>query len=476
MTVSQQSERRVRLLVVIASYGEKNLEFLKDIIRRYRSMAMKVDIVVASEASKNLDAGVKVIVGLPSRNPHSLPFAHRRIFADNVDRYDLFVYSEDDIGVSEANIDAFVRVTPDLEPDEIAGYIRFEIGQNETVFLPDVHGGFHWKPDSVRGRGDHTVAEFTNEHAGFYILTQSQLRRAIDSGGFIRDPYEGRYSMLETAATDPYTCCGFRKVICISALEEFLIHHMSNRYLDQMGLPLSSFKDQIQTLMDIRNGIHPASTLCEVEPKILQRNWRKSYYENCYDELLDMVPWEAESILSVGCGWGATETELKKRGARVTAVPLDSVIGAMAATRGIEMVYGTIKEGLRSLRGRKFDCVLITNILHLLPEPWPSLVSYSRLVKQRGTLVITGPNFEFLPHLAKRALGVSDYRKLGDFGLSGLHTHRTNAMQKQIERAGFRVVSLRWHNFAQPRRMLMLHWWPKHFIARNWIIQARQDE
>ena len=101
----------------------------------------------------------------------------------------------------------------DLGQDEIAGYLRYELCQDGTVSLPDVHGTFYWKPQSVRRRGSYTVAEFTNEHAAFYVLTQAQLKRAIDSGGYLQGPYEGRYDMLCTAATDPYTSCGLRKVV-----------------------------------------------------------------------------------------------------------------------------------------------------------------------------------------------------------------------------------------------------------------------
>jgi 2-polyprenyl-3-methyl-5-hydroxy-6-metoxy-1,4-benzoquinol methylase len=282
--------------------------------------------------------------------------------------------------------------------------------------------------------------------------------------------------MLCSAATDPYTCCGFHKVICTSAVDDFLIHHMSNRYAGRIGLPISHFKEQIQTLGDIQRGIHPVSTLCEVEPKTLQRNWYKCYYENPSDELLNMVPKDARTILSVGCGWGATEIELKKRGSKVTALALDSVIGAVAARLGIEVIYTTAMEGLHSLQGRKYDCVLITNLLHLIPDQWTVLMGYARLVGKGGTLVITGPNFEFFPHLARRVLGAGDYRKLRDFSQSGLHVHGTRTVHRQIERMGFRVSSLQWLDFAQPQRLLMLHRWPKRLVARNWIIGAQRDE
>lgn len=465
---------RIRVLVVIASFGEKNLEFLRKIIRDYRGMAMDVHLVVNSEAPKSLDPGVEVVVGLPRRNPHSLPFAHKRIFADNVERYDLFVYSEDDIGVTEQSIYAFLRVTADLEPDEIAGHVRYELGQDGTVYLPDVHGPFHWRPESVRCRGGYTVAEFTNEHAGFYIMTQAQLRRAIASGKYLCDPYESRYSMLETAATDPYTYCGFRKVICISALEEFLIHHMPNRYIGVMGIPLTAVQEQIQTLMAIHHGVYQAARLCDVEPKVLQRNWSKSYYEEPNQEFLRMVPSGAATILSIGCGWGATEMMLKQRGAHVTALPLDSVIGASVARQGIEVICGTLAECLQSLSGRQFDCVLMSNFIHLLRDPWSILRECNKLVRNGGVFIISGYNFDFLPHLLKRRLGIGDYQRLGDFEQSGVSPQGIRSVKWELQRTGFRVESTRWFNPFVPKRLPYLRHWPGQLVKRNWSIRARR--
>lgn len=469
-----QSLDRVRVLVAIASFGEKNIEFLRHIIRDYRSMNMDIDVVVNSDAPKHLEAGVKVIVGFPGRNPHSLPFAHKRIFAENIDRYDLFVYSEDDIGVNEQSIREFLRATIDLEPDEIAGYLRYEIGQDGTVSLPDVHGPFHWKPESVRRRGSYTVAEFTNEHAGFYVLTQSQLRRAIASGKYLCRPYHGRYGMLETAATDPYTHCGFRKVICISAFDKFLIHHMPNRYVGVLGITLRSFKDQLQALHDIQDGSHRVTKLCEVEPKILQENWSKSYYETPEQELLNVVPKDATDILSVGCGWGAVEIILQSRGSKVTALPLDSIIGASVASHGMELVTGTLAECVNYLNGRKFDCILLSNILHLLRDPWVTLREYGSLVSKGGHLVIVGYNFDFLPHLFKRRFGIGEYWKLRDFTHSGVRPEGIATVKQELQSAGFHVEDIRWFEPLLKEPPPRLRRWPGQLLRRNWVVKARR--
>jgi 2-polyprenyl-3-methyl-5-hydroxy-6-metoxy-1,4-benzoquinol methylase len=462
-------------LVAISSYGEKNLEVLKGIIQTYRSMTMEVDVVVVSEAPKDLGSEVQVVVGLPARNPRSLPFAHKRIFAENVDRYDLFVFSEDDIGVTEKNIQAFVRATAHLKSDEIAGFLRYEVDQSGRWMITEGWGPYHWKPETVRRRGPYTIAEFTNEHAGFYALTQPQVRSAIASGGFLRNPCEGRYGMLETAATDPYTNCGFRKVICISDLEDFLVHHMSNRYANTLPSSLTSFQEQAQTLMDIHIGVHPSTTLCEVESKLWPWGWQKSYYERPSDGVLKMVPSTATNVLSIGCGWGVTEEILKERGAKVTALPLNSVIGAAAARRGINVIYGTLAECFRILDGQQFDCVLLTNLLHLQPTPAHLVERCSRFVQEGGALVLSGLNFDRVSSFIKRQCGIGESRKLWTYERSGISTCGPRTLAKCIRDTGLRISSVQWLNHTINKGPLRGKLMPLGVLtARNWVLQAQR--
>jgi 2-polyprenyl-3-methyl-5-hydroxy-6-metoxy-1,4-benzoquinol methylase len=470
----QQNGRGPRLLVVIASFGEKNLDYLKTITRQYRRMTMHVDVVVVSEAPKSLDPDIKIVVGLPSRDPWSLPFAHKKIFAENLDNYDLFAYSEDDIDVKEEHIRAFLRVSPALHSDEIAGFLRYEVDQRGNLFFPDVHWTHHWKPETVKRRGPYTVAEFSNEHAAFYLLSQSQLRQAISSRGFLRAPYKSYHDMLCCAATDPYTCCGFRKILCVSMLEDFLIHHLSNRYAGQMGAPLAAVHDQVQTLMSIGAGLHPANTLVQFESKLLHRRWAKSFYEKPCQELLELVPMDAKRILSIGSGFGDTEVALKNRGAEVTALPLDSVIGAAAEKRGIDVVYGTFNQCRNNLGRLRFDCVIISDLLHLVRQPGSLLEGIQHFVGNNGTIVVSGPNFEFYKTFLKRVTGLDDLGRLKDFDLSGVQVCGPRTAKRVLERRGFRIEAVRWFDSHasrnEPLRGALLDRWTR----QNWGVVARR--
>src|SRR4029077_12422432 len=98
------AKARLRVLVALASYGTANDRYLTRVIEEYRSMAFDVDIVVLSNLRKHLSADIRVFVGLPNRNPWSLPFAHKPLFLEGLEQYDLFVYSEDDILITERNL------------------------------------------------------------------------------------------------------------------------------------------------------------------------------------------------------------------------------------------------------------------------------------------------------------------------------------------------------------------------------------
>ena len=467
--------QRLRLHVAIACYGNKNIQFLKRVIQTYRKMRYEVDVTVISEGPKDVGDGAKVVVGLPSKNPWSLPFAHKAIFAQSVDKYDLFVYSEDDMLVTEANIEAFLRITPFLAPDEIAGFLRYEVCQDGEWNMPDFHGAYHWNVKSVRRRGENVIAEFTNEHAAFYILTQAQLRRAIQSGGFLRGPYEGRYDMLCTVATDPYTSCGMRKVICISRIDDFLIHHLSNRYVGGLGISLTEVREEITTLMMILDNKHPACTLYATESKVLHSKWSKRYDEHPRKEFLAMVPEGIRSVLSVGCGRGATEALLKERGADLTILPLDSVAGAARLRSGFRVVYGTLGEGLETLRDERYDCVMLTNLLHLLPKPGSVIEACAQLVRLGGVLVIGGPNFDFYRVLIKRVLGMDGHWRLRSFDQSGITVCGPKTIRSQLERDGFHIEAVEWfkqnalrNNTAEPEERL------GPFTGRDWLLRARR--
>jgi 2-polyprenyl-3-methyl-5-hydroxy-6-metoxy-1,4-benzoquinol methylase len=407
-------EPKVKILVALASYGKGNDKYLRQVIHEYQSMAFDVHIVVLSNIQKEVGPGVELVVGLPTRNPWTLPYGHKKIFAERLNAYDLFVYSEDDILITEKNIGAFLKVSAVLPNNAIAGFLRFEQGTDGDITHPDVLGNYHWEPGSVQSFGEYKFAHFTNEHSGCYIISRAQLQRSIDSGGFLVGPHQRKYDLLCAAATDPYTQCGLRKLICISHLQEFLVHHTANKYIQTVyGVPSSEMSRQVQALLRIGGNGHRPGTLFATETSLVGSLFSKDYYEPIKAEVISAIPSSASSILSVGCGWGTTEAWLAAKGLKVVAVPLDGVIPGGADAGTIEIVEGDFESVRGKLKERQFDCLLVSNVLHLVDDPIKVLTMFANLLRPGALAIIVVPNllrFKATYAVAKKVASYSHVR------------------------------------------------------------------
>jgi 2-polyprenyl-3-methyl-5-hydroxy-6-metoxy-1,4-benzoquinol methylase len=431
---------RMKVLVAIASYGTKNDGYLAQLVREYRSMQFDVSIVVLTNVDKNLAEGAEVVVGLPTKNPWSLPFGHQQIFADRLDDYDIFIYSEDDTLITERNIQAFLRISDALPDNEIAGFLRFEQGPGGARNYPEIHGHFHWDTRTVRSRGEYELAVLTNEHSACYVATRQQLRRAIQSGGYIVEPHEGHYDLICTAATDIYTQCGFQRLICLSHLEDFLVHHLPNRYVGtRFGVDHHELHRQLDLLLALgRNGSSPAS-LIETETHLMGFRYSKNHYEPVRSEILSAIPRNARSILSIGCGWGATEAWLARQGFQVAAVPLDPIIAGGAMASGVRMVHGDFETARHKLAGERFDCLLIANILHLAQDPVQVLRSFSALLSTGSPAVVTVPNLCRLRRVWRALRHGEQLIKDNVYELTGMHFTSPRTLREWFRGAGLTV-------------------------------------
>ncbi len=389
----------MKVLVAIANYGFKNRAFLDALIQEYRSMPYRVDIVVLSNVPKELGP-IEVKVGLPAKNPWSLPFGHKEIFAERLEDYDLFIYSEDDILITQKNIETFLQLTKILPEGHISGFLRYELDSSGNKWYPDFIGPFHWIPGSVRRVGQIAFAEFSNAHSACYILTRSQLRRAIASGGYLVGPHEGRYDLLCSAATDPYTQCDFKKVISLSHISGVLVHHLSNRYTGRFGIDQSDFDTQIAFMLSPDNGKKSRQELfATTKNGIDDVIWDKVYFDRSDCPVSGMVSGQARSILSIGCGYPALESSLAQDNRLVTAIPLDPIVGTLAASRGITVTEPDFEAAFHALGGASFDCILFSDVLQHLEDPADILARAVRLLAPGGEVLISIPNFRYLRYL-----------------------------------------------------------------------------
>lgn len=377
--------------VVIANYGQRNDVYLRRMLAEFRSMQLRLDLHVLSNVPKDLGSDVTVHVGLPTGNPRSLPFAHRQLFAEHIDKADYFVYCEDDTLISERNIRAFVEVNAELNADEIPGFLRVENVSPEERYVESAHGPYRWNPSSTVRRGSWTFASFTNHHSACTMASRAQIQRAIASGGFLVRPHISRFAMLESAACDLYTQCGMTRMVCLSRIEDFLVPHLSNGNCRSWGLRYEEFLEQTRAFREISNNNQWKGSLFNVETRVGRGRWSKNLYERPDLNLLKMIPQRAKTVLSVGSGWGATEEELARQGKQVTGIPVDAVFGDCLRRRGIATKVGPIEQVVQELQSERFDVILMREVLHLVESPAKWLTMLAPLLSKPGVVLAASP-------------------------------------------------------------------------------------
>lgn len=460
--MNEKSSAPRKLLVAIASFGTGGDRYLEKLIAQYQAMPLDVHIVVLSNIDRALPQGVELLVGMPTKDPWSLPFAHKKVFADRANDFDLFIYSENDTPITLRNIEAFLEVSDVLPENEIAGFFRYEESPRGIRNYINLHGHYHWDASSVCRRGPYVFASLSNEHSACYLVTKKQLRKAIDSGGFLAAPHQGKYDLACTAATDPYTVCGFRKVVCISRLEDFLVRHLPDKYTPEtFDMKDQEFDRQIQSLLEIADNKRASASLLQAETKLPAAWYSKEYYETLQAEAVELLPVSVHSVLSVGSGLGETERWMLKEGMQVTAIPLDPVIGSALEGSGIELVYGEFGSARRSLDGRKFDCLFLSHILHLTHDPQGILREYAQLLHPGGVTVVVTPNIATLKNQLFGFQGKVGYRDLQSFDKSGVQWSSAGNLKKWFATAGLAVENVIWK--ASPRFEKFVNAWPKVF-------------
>ena len=405
-------------------------------------MPYSVDIVVLSNIPKNLGREIEVKVGLPTKNPWSLPFGHKKILAERIEDYDLFIYSEDDILITRENIEAFLRITEVLPANQISGFLRYELDSTKKKWFPDFLGPYHWLPGSVNVVDQLTVVEFSNVHSACYIITRDQLRKAIESGGYLVGPHEGRYDLLCSAATDPYTQCGFKKVICISQLSKILVHHMSNNYVGRFGIGESDFNTQIKRLFSSEYNSNEINELFITTKKINNIEWDKVYYGDVDRNLLSLVSRNAKKILSAGCGYPSTEAELIQRDHAVTAIPLDPIVGSLYVSKGVKDTEPDFEKAFQGLAGTSFDCIIFSNVLQHLKDPADILSGAVGLLAHDGELLIRIPNFRYLKFL-KDHFPYPIFKRW-TYSKNYLHTVTKRCLKKWLSSIGVKVIEIQY--------------------------------
>lgn len=235
----------MKVLLAISSYSNKQQQYLYRILEEYNNMNYNIDcyIYTTTDANNNI-SNYKNLNIIQIINPLSIgennAWAHRKLFIENKNNYDLFIYTENDHLITQNNIETFLKVTNELPKDKITGFIQYELKPNDnnkyTIVL--IKGQKNRRERAFIVDTDIVINnkhyfEIQNRHQGCYILTKEQLAYVINTNQY-KDKYYGNepYGNMESICTQPYLC--YHKIFPYNELQDLFIHHLPNKYINNV--------------------------------------------------------------------------------------------------------------------------------------------------------------------------------------------------------------------------------------------------
>lgn len=229
----------MKILISIATYGTKNCKFLKRVVECYNSFNNH-DITVHIHGT--IDPQLPDSKFIEHVNPANTVYFHRNEFVDNLNKYDLFIFSEDDILVNEHTVNTYLKYDSKLPLNCTLGFLRFEqIREDANIkYLIDM-----WKvPGHPIGEPDIKIENESyfsviNPHQSCYILTRDKLKYVIENSNYLIDYNTLGTNILEAASSgifiEWYHGTGVLKKLLptnIQVLEQCLVEHLPGNHMN----------------------------------------------------------------------------------------------------------------------------------------------------------------------------------------------------------------------------------------------------
>jgi 2-polyprenyl-3-methyl-5-hydroxy-6-metoxy-1,4-benzoquinol methylase len=147
-------------------------------------------------------------------------------------------------------------------------------------------------------------------------------------------------------------------------------------------------------------------------------------------------------VLDVGCGRGELAEQIIAKGCRVTGIdilPPDQVSPSLDSYLQIDLIRDGTRAILDRLATKKFDKILLLDVIEHLPDPARIVRECSRLLEPGGQLIISVPNVANISVRLMLLLGRFDYTERGILDRTHLRFFTRRTIRELIEAAGCTV-------------------------------------
>ncbi len=152
---------------------------------------------------------------------------------------------------------------------------------------------------------------------------------------------------------------------------------------------------------------------------------------------------EEFSVLEIGCACGANLLEIKNRYpmANTYGIEINPVMASIASLAACVQT-GDIEEKDLNFKNKKFDYIMLGNVLEYLKNP-EEVICYCRdLLKREGRVLVNVPNFMNYSVLRQLINGDFIYEGMGFFNKSQIHFFTYKEIVNLFVKAGYQIEEL----------------------------------
>lgn len=163
-------------------------------------------------------------------------------------------------------------------------------------------------------------------------------------------------------------------------------------------------------------------------------------------------------VLDVGCWNGSLgKVLIREKGCIVDGIDGNEKGIAQAKKYGYDRVFLKDLNDLTRLEipSRKYDYVVIADVLEHILNPHEVLIHYSKYLKKEGRVIISLPNIGFLLYRLQHLFGRFDYKHVGVMDRTHLKFYTLKTMNNMFRECGFTVEKTTSYNEVAPKYFLL---------------------
>lgn len=194
----------------------------------------------------------------------------------------------------------------------------------------------------------------------------------------------------------------------------------------------------------IRHRLHEAGLLycrqfdVKADSKYVFKHNRHSSHNQVLNLIQESSEGEKWDVLDVGCGKGEISSRVALMGHKV--VGIDSYPNDEAAGKCAEFIVTDIERGLGVAKDRRFDCIILADVLEHTCEPHSILLETRDHLKESGRIVASSGNVANIYVRLALLMGRFNYAERGILDYTHRRLFTRSSFRALLRESGFRVA------------------------------------